>query len=352
MVFLFFVQGGQTLFWQLSKNEIEKKMIINSIGRKWELGFTTLVLFGGAFFASFPKFYSTSFGGAYFVWMLILFTYIIQAVSYEYRTKPDNTLGQKTFETFLFIHGVLSVLLIGTAVGTFFSGSEFALNDYNQVSWKGALRGVEAAFDFFNLSLGIALVFLARIMGAQYIINSVDHDEIQKRARRQVWINTLLFLPFFLTFVIWLLVRDGFGVDSAGMVSMVSHKYWHNLLDLHLAGIGIFLLGVVLVLLSVFLTVFKGLHRSIWLSGIGTILVVLTVFFLAGYNGTSFYPSTFDLQNSLTIRNSSSSHFTLTVMSYVSLAIPFVVAYIAYIWRQMNRKDITESEVVNDKELY
>lgn len=352
LVFLFFVQGGQSLLWQIPDNEDEKSLLVNTIGRKWELGFTTLVVFGGAMFASFPLFYATSFGGAYFVWLAILLTYILQAVSYEYRKKEDNFLGQKVFEGFLHFHGIVSVLLIGTAVATFFSGSAFSLNEFNQGTWLGAARGLEAALNPFNLLLGIALVFLARVLGAMYFINAIDHDGIAKKSRKQVLINTLLFLPFFLGFVAWLLLRDGFGVDANGVVSMVPYKYFHNLIEMHVFGIGLFLIGVVLVLLGVFVTVFKESRRGIWFSGLGTFLVVLTVFFTAGYNGTAFYPSYAALQSSLTIRNASSSHFTLTVMSYVSLAIPFVLAYIAFVWRAMNDKDMTIEEIQQEHELY
>lgn len=353
LVMQFFIQGGQSLLWQLSSNETEKTMIVNTLGRKWELGFTTLVLFGGAFFASFPLFYATSFGGAYFVWMLILFTFIIQAVSYEYRKKEDNVFGQKTFETFLFIHGIFSVLLIGTAVATFFSGSSFTLNDYRQVTWQGPFRGLEAALSLFNLSLGLALVFLSRILGAQYIIKTVAHEGIAQKARKQILINAIAFLPFFLGFVIALLLRDGYAYDPAtGLVSMVSHKYLSNLLDLHVFGIGFFLLGVVLVLFSIFLSYFKESTNGIWFGGLGTMLVVLVVFFIAGYNNTAFYPSYYDLQSSITIRNASSSHFTLKVMSYVSLGIPFVLGYIVVVWRAMTSTPITEKEVNTSHELY
>jgi cytochrome d ubiquinol oxidase subunit II len=352
LVFLFFVQGGQSLIWQLGKNEDEKALLVNTLGRKWELGFTTLVVFGGAMFASFPLFYATSFGGAYWVWLAILLTYILQAVSYEYRKKEDNMLGQKTFEGFLHFHGIVSVLLIGIAVATFFSGSAFSLNNFNQGTWLGAARGLEAALNPFNLLLGLALVFLSRVLGSMYIINATEHAEIHGRARKQVLVNTLLFLPFFLGFVAWLLVRDGFGVDANGVVSMVPYKYLKNLFELQIFGVGFFLVGVVLVLLGIFVTAFRESRKGIWLSGLGTTLVVLVVFFLAGYNGTSFYPSYADLQSSLTIRNASSSHYTLTVMSYVSLAIPFVLAYISYVWRAMNAKDMTIEEIQSEHELY
>lgn len=352
LVLQFFVQGGQSLIWQLGKTEDEKSLIVNALGRKWEIGFTTLVTFGGAMFASFPLFYATSFGGAYWVWLAILLTYILQAVSYEYRKKDSNFLGQKTFESFLHFHGIVSVLLIGTAVATFFSGSAFSINEFKQGTWLGPARGLEAALYPFNLLLGLALVFLARVLGAMYIINATEHNDIHARARKQVLINTLLFLPFFLGFVAWLLLRDGFGVDAHGMVSMVPYKYLKNLFELQIFGAGFFLVGVVLVLLGIFTTVFKESRKGIWISGLGTVLVVLVVFFLAGYNNTSFYPSYADLQSSLTIRNASSSHYTLTVMSYVSLAIPFVLGYIAYVWRAMNAKDMTIEEIQSEHELY
>jgi len=356
-LFLIFVQGGQTLLGQLGKTSMEKSLIINSLGRKWELTFTTLVLFGGALFAAFPKFYATSFGGAYWVWILILFTFVIQAVSYEFRKKPGNFLGEKVYEIFLFINGSVGILLIGAAVGTFFTGSNFTLNEYNLVFWTNPLRGLEAAFSLFNLSLGLFLVFNARILGAMYLINNIDfsgYEAMEKRTRRAVLVNLLCALPFLLYVLGSLLFMDGFGVDpKTGVVSMVSGKYLSNLLAMPLVLIFL-LLGIVLVLWGVVTTALRGKNSGIWFGGLGTVLVGLTVFFIAGFNNTAFYPSKADLQSSLTIYNASSSHYTLTAMSYVALIIPLVLAYIVYVWRLMDSKKITESELMGTQadEMY
>jgi cytochrome d ubiquinol oxidase subunit II len=356
-LFLIFVQGGQTLLWQLGKSHVEKSLIINSLGRKWEMTFTTLVLFGGALFAAFPKFYATSFGGAYWVWMLILFTFIVQAVSYEYRKKPGNFLGEKVYELFLFINGSVGILLIGAAVGTFFTGSNFVLNEYNLVTWTNPLRGLEAAFSLFNLSLGIFLVFNARVLGAMYLLNNIDftgYEDFEARTRRAVLVNLLWALPFLLYFLISLVVMDGFGFDpNTGIVSMVSGKYLGNLLSMPLVLIFL-LLGLVLVIWGVVTTRFRGKNNGIWFGGPGTVLVGLTVFFIAGFNNTAFYPSKADLQSSLTIYNASSSHYTLTAMSYVALMIPLVLAYIVYVWRLMDARKISAAEVTGEQadEMY
>jgi cytochrome d ubiquinol oxidase subunit II len=352
-LFLTFVQGGNTLLWQVAKNDVESALVMNSLGRKWEMTFTTLVLFGGALFAAFPKFYATSFGGAYWVWMLILFTFILQAVSYEYRKKPDNFLGAKVYESFLLINGTVGVLLIGAAVGTFFTGSNFTLNVYNQVSWTHPLRGLEAAFSLFNLSLGLFLVFNARVLGAMYLLNNINFsamDAFEARLRKAVWMNFLCALPFLLYVLVSLLLMQGFGVDEAGVVSMVANKYLLNLLAMPQV-LGLLLVGLVLVILAVLSTVFKGSSKGIWLAGLGTVLVGLAVFFTAGFNNTSFYPSKADLQSSLTIYNASSSPYTLMAMTYVALGIPFVLAYVAYVWRQMDSQKLAAHEVV-DHEAY
>ncbi|KAF0190003.1 MAG: cytochrome d ubiquinol oxidase subunit [Desulfobulbaceae bacterium] len=352
-LFLTFVQGGNTLLWQVAKNDVESSLVINSLGRKWELTFTTLVLFGGALFAAFPKFYATSFGGAYWVWMLILFTFILQAVSYEYRKKPDNFLGAKVYESFLLINGTVGILLIGAAVGTFFTGSNFTLNLYNQVTWTNPLRGLEAAFSLFNLSLGLFLVFNARVLGGMYLLNNIDFsamDDFQGRLRKAVLINFLCALPFLLYVLVSLLMMKGFSVDAAGVVSMVANKYLLNLLAMPLV-LGLLLVGLVLVIVAVLITAFKGSTKGIWLAGLGTVLVGLSVFFLAGFNNTPFYPSKADLQSSLTIVNASSSRYTLTAMTYVALGIPFVLAYIAYVWSKMDAKKLAAHEVM-DHEAY
>ncbi len=352
-LFLTFVQGGQTLLWQVAKNDREKSLVINSLGRKWELTFTTLVLFGGALFAAFPKFYATSFGGAYWVWMLILFTFIVQAVSYEYRTKPNNLLGAKVYELFLFINGSVGILLIGAAVGTFFTGSNFTLNDFNQVTWTNPLRGVEAAFSIFNLSLGLFLVFNARTLGAMYLVNNINFNgvpEFEARVRKSCLTNFLLSLPFLLYVVVSLLLIDGFAVDKAGVVSMVAYKYLYNLLTMPVV-LGLLLVGLFLVILGVTRTGLAKATTGIWFGGLGTVLVGLAVFFTAGFNGTPFYPSKVDLQSSLTIYNASSSHYTLTAMTYVALTIPGVLAYVAYVWRQMDSRKI-DSQDLADKKAY
>lgn len=350
-LFLTFVQGGQTLLWQVTKNETEKSLVINSLGMKWELTFTTLVLFGGALFAAFPKFYATSFGGAYWVWMLILFTFIVQAVSYEYRKKPGNFLGAWTYELFLFINGSVGILLIGAAVGTFFSGSNFTLNDYNQVTWTTPFRGLEAALSLFNLSMGLFLVFNARVLGSMYLINNIDFSgfpEFEARMRKACLINLICALPFLLYVLGSLLLMDGFGVDAEGTVSMVSSKYLHNLLAMPVV-LGFLLGGLVLVVGGVVLTSFKESTKGIWFGGLGTVLVGLAVFFLAGFNNTPFYPSKVDLQSSLTIYNASSSHFTLTVMTYVAFFIPVVLAYIVWVWWAMNRRKVSVADVTGGK---
>lgn len=352
-LFLTFVQGGQTLLWQVAKDNREKSLIINSLGRKWELTFTTLVLFGGALFAAFPKFYATSFGGAYWVWMLILFTFIVQAVSYEYRTKPNNLLGAKVYELFLFINGSVGILLIGAAVGTFFTGSNFTLNGFNQVTWTNPLRGLEAAFSLFNLSLGLFLVFNARTLGAMYLVNNIDFNgvpEFEVRVRKSCLSSFLLSLPFLLYVVVSLLLIDGFAVDKAGVVSIAAYKYLHNLLAMPVV-LGLLLVGLFLVILGVTRTSLAKATTGIWFGGLGTVLVGLAVFFTAGFNGTPFYPSKVDLQSSLTIYNASSSHYTLTAMTYVALVIPGVLAYVAYVWRQMDSRKI-DSRDLADKKAY
>ncbi len=352
-LFLTFVQGGQTLLWQVAQTDTEKALVINSLGRKWELTFTTLVLFGGALFAAFPKFYATSFGGAYWVWMLILFTFIIQAVSYEFRKKPGNLLGEKTYELFLFINGSVGILLIGAAVGTFFTGSNFTLNQFNQVNWTHPLMGLEAAFSFFNLSLGLFLVFNSRVIGSMYLLNSIDFSttpDLEQRLRKACLTNLVCALPFLLYVLASLLLMKGFSFDENGIVSIVSGKYLENLLAMPIV-LGLLLVGLVLVVWGVISTSFLGGFKAIWFGGLGTVLVGLAVFFTAGFNNTPFYPSKVDLQSSLTIYNASSSHYTLTAMSYVALVIPFVLAYIVYVWKLMDAKKIGHDDI-NDSKAY
>ena len=363
LVFLMFVQGGQTLIYTIGKTELQRKMIVNALGRKWEFTFTTLVTFGGAFFASFPLFYSTSFGGAYYVWMAILFSFVIQAIAYEFRTKPNNFLGQKTYEVFLFLNGALGTILIGTAVATFFTGAEFKVDKMNLVdissnklpvisTWEGPAHGLEAVLNFQNVALGLAVFFLARILGVLYFMNNIDEKEIFTRSKKQLLINTVPFLVFFLFFVGRLMFIDGFAVNPQSKeVFMESNKYLNNLLQMPIA-LGMFLLGVVLVLFGILKSLFKDSTNGIWFAGLGTVITVFTLFIIVGFNNTAYYPSTADLQSSLTIENSSSSHFTLTAMSYVSLMVPFVLTYIFFAWKSINNKRIDAKEMEEETHLY
>jgi cytochrome d ubiquinol oxidase subunit II len=348
-----FVQGGQTLLGNLGKNETELTILVNSLGRKWEFTFTTLVTFGGAFFASFPLFYASSFGGAYWVWILILFAFVIQAVSYEFRTKAGNFLGQKTYETFLYINGLLGTILIGTAVGTFFTGSQFSINQLNQVNWEGPARGLEAALNIQNLSLGLAVFFLSRVLATLYFMNNIDEETIFTRSKRHLLINTVPFLVFFLFFLIRLMFIEGYAYDAeSGLVSMEKYKYLHNFLAMPVV-LALLLVGVVGVLYGIGVSLLKSKYtKGIWFAGAGTILTVLSLFLIAGFNHTSFYPSSFDLQSSLTIENSSSSKYTLVAMSYVSLLVPFVIAYIWYAWWLINKKKLNREELKTEAHLY
>jgi len=360
LVFLMFVQGGQTLIHVMGRTETGKKMIVNAFGRKWELTFTTLVTFGGAFFASFPLFYSTSFGGAYWLWMAILFAFIIQAIAYEYRSKPNNFLGERTYDIFLMINGALGPFLIGVAVSTFFTGAPFMVNKISLSvlsdpvisRWMGSAHGLEALLNWKNVALGLAVFFLARILGIQYIANTVDDEEILKRSRRQLFTNAIPFLVFFLTWVIsiFLFTRGYFVEPDTGRIRPMKGKYIINLFSMPpvlfilIAGVVFVLLGIVLPLISHE----KYARKGIWYTGPGTILTVFALFCTAGFNDTPYYPSTTAPMSSLTIHNSSSSHYTLTVMSYVSLLIPIVAAYIAYAWYSINRKKITAGENNSD----
>lgn len=362
LVFMLFVQGGQTLIFSLAQTEKEKTMLLNATGRKWEITFTTLVTFGGAFFASFPLFYSTSFGGAYWVWMAILFAFIIQAVSYEFRSKANNFLGTKTFDVFLFINGVLGSILLGVAVSTFFTGSEFSVEKSNIINqnlqkmpiisaWETPFHGLEAVWTveklafLQNISLGLAVFFLARILANLYFQKIIDSENIQKNSIKSLKINSILFLVFFLFWLIRLLLIDGFAVNPANQeVSMEAHKYLNNFLEMPFVLV-VFLIGVVLVLVGIFINVFRKSKNGIWFSGIGTVLTVWMLLLNAGFNNTAYYPSTYNLQNSLTIYNSSSSEFTLRTMSYVSLLVPFVLAYIALVWKKLDAKNISEKDL-------
>ncbi|MCU0473089.1 MAG: cytochrome d ubiquinol oxidase subunit II [Bacteroidales bacterium] len=352
LIFLMFVQGGQSMIFSLPVNNSQKTMIINAMGRKWEFTFTTLVTFGGAFFASFPLFYATSFGGAYWLWMAILFSFTIQAIAYEYRSKPANVLGQKTFDIFLLINGTLGPFLIGTAVATFFTGSQFSLDQMNHVRWQTPWHGLEALLNGRNLALGLAVLFLARSNGLLYIINSIDDNDLCRRAVNKLMVNSVAFLAFFLLFVITLLISDAYAVNGkTGQIVIEKFKYLHNFIMMPYALI-IFLAGVCAVLYGIGVTIFRRDKKGIWFTGPGTILVVLALFLVAGLNNTSFYPSSFDPGSSLTIKNASSSFFTLKTMMFVSFIIPFVAGYIWYAWKAINNKKITNEEMKEDGHVY
>ena len=357
LVFLLFVQGGNALIFLAGKTEDERQLLVNSTGRKWELTFTTLVTFGGAFFASFPLFYSTSFGGAYWVWIAILITFVFQAVSYEFQNKAGNLLGKNAFRVFLMLNGLLAPLLIGTAVGTFFTGSSFVVNKDAVADlgapvisrWLGEWGGLEAVSVPFNVGFGLLVMTLAIVLGALYAINNINHETLREQLRRCLKKAFISFLTILVLVLLLLLTMDGFAVDADGVVAMEPYKYLHNLLEMPVVLI-LFLVGAVLVVAGVALTLFKkGFTRGIWLAGPGTVFVVMALFMIAGYNGTAYYPSTADLQSSLTIQNSSSSEFTLTAMSIVSLIIPFVVAYIAYFWYKMDRRSLTAQELKEEE---
>ena len=360
LVFLLFVQGANSMIFQLGKTEEERRMLINSTGRKWEFTFTTLVTFGGAFFASFPLFYSTSFGGAYWVWVLILFTFIIQAISYEFQNKAGNLFGVRTFQTGLIINGILGPLLLGGAVATFFTGSNFIVEKGNITDfmqpvishWANGSRGLDVLLNPWVVIFGISVVFLARILGTLYINNNVNDDIIRGRVRNQLLVNTVLFLLFFLPFLIVTLVGEGYAVNGAGVIVMEPMKYLNNLLVMWPLAI-ILLVGVVLLLFGIVKTVLKLEYvRGIWPAGIGVVLVVLVLFLIAGWNNTAYYPSTADPQSSLTLQNSSSSEFTLKAMFYVSFLVPFVLAYIVYAWRAIDKKAIDRKEIAEDDHAY
>ena len=361
LVFLLFVQGGNSLLFCLGKTEEQKKMMINSTGRKWEFTFTTLVTFGGAFFASFPLFYSTSFGGAYWLWMIILFSFVLQAVSYEFQSKAGNLLGKTTYRTFLVINGVVGPVLLGGAVATFFTGSNFYINKGNIADaampvisqWANGWHGLDALLNPWNVVLGLAVFFLARILGARYFINNINEDDLVKRCRRALWGNTALFLVFFLAFVIRTLLADGYAVrPETGEVFMEPYKYLTNFLQMPVVLL-VFLVGVVAVLWGIIRTLWKpAFDKGIWFAGAGTVLTVLALLLVAGYNNTAYYPSTHDLQSSLTLANSCSSQFTLKVMAYVSILVPFVLAYIFYAWRSIDNRKIDAKEMEEGGHAY
>ncbi len=358
LVFLMFVQGANSLLFSLGHTPEERRLVINSTGRKWEFTFTTLVTFGGAFFASFPLFYSTSFGGAYWLWMIILFTFVLQAVSYEFQNKLGNLLGPRTFQCFLVINGILGPLLLGGAVATFFNGSNFLVNKMNITDtlqpvisrWANASNGLDALLDPWNLVFGLSVMFLARVLGLFYIINNVADEAINTRARRHLIYNVVPFLVLFLSFLVRTLLKDGFAYNpETGTIFMEPMKYLHNMTVMWYVSL-VFLTGVVLLLFAVARTMMKPDYlRGIWPAGIGVVLTVIALLLLAGWNNTAYYPSTADLQSSLTIVNSCSSKFTLSAMSVVSLLIPFVLVYIFYAWRAIDSKKIDREEIENDE---
>ena len=362
LVFLMFVQGANSLIFSLGRTPEEQRMVLNSTGRKWELTFTTLVTFGGAFFASFPLFYSTSFGGAYWLWMVILFSFVLQAVSYEFQNKLGNFLGARTMKWFLVLNGILGPLLIGGAVATFFNGSNFLIEKGNLMGmdaagpiisrWANASNGLDALLDPWNLVLGFAVFYLTRILGILYVMNNVNDENIRSRGSVRLLGCTVVFLILFLAFLVRTLLKDGYAVSpDSGLFMMEPMKYLHNLLAMWPLLI-ILLVGVVMVLFGIIKTlVSKTYIRGIWPTGIGVVLVVLVLLLIAGWNNTAYYPSNADLQSSLTIQNSCSSEFTLRTMAVVSLLIPFVLAYIAYCWYSLDKKKIDKQEM-QQGELY
>ena len=361
--FLLFVQGGQSMLFSLSKTENEKKLLVNALGRKWHYTFTTLVVFGGAFFASFPLFYSTSFGGAYWVWMIILFSFTLQAVSYQFQSQVGNFLGAKVYRSFLVINGVVGTFLVGVVLATFFTGSEFTVGKGNITGlgslgliisqWQNPWHGLEALLNVRNLSLGFAVLFLARTMACLFFINRLDHPVLQRRTHKYLTYNAIPFLFSFLIFVIWTLVSDGFAVNpETKVVYMENMKYLNNFLEMPVL-LAVFLVGVVAVLYGIIATALNSKFRKgVWISGIGTILTVTMLIFISGVNNTAFYPSVTDLQSSLTIQNSSASMFSLKAMSVVSLFIPVVIGYIFYAWNAIENKHMSLEEIKAEKNAY
>ena len=380
LVFLLFVQGANSIIFSLGKTDQERRMLINSTGRKWEFTFTTLVTFGGAFFASFPLFYSTSFGGAYWLWMLILFSFVLQAVSYEFQNKIGNFLGPKTFQCFLVFNGIVGPLLLGGAVATFFEGSNFIVEKSNLINsqlstlnsqleitpvishWANASHGLDALLNPWVIVFGLAVLFLARTLGILYVMNNIDDQSIRQRGTYQLAGSAFVFVVLFVAYLVRLLLKDGFAYDESGTIFMEPNKYLHNALDMWYLT-AVLLIGVVLVLYGIISEILRGSKLStinsplstpkgIWYAGIGTVLTVLPLLLLSAWNHTAYYPSTADLQSSLTIENSCSSYFTLNTMFWVSLLVPFVLAYIVYAWRKIDSKKIDQAEIAADDHAY
>ena len=361
LTFLLFVQGGQSMLFSLPKSDDERKIMLNVLGRTWEYTFTTLVTFGGALFASFPLFYSTSFGGAYWVWIVILLSFVLQAISYEFHSKPGNIFGGKTYRIFLLINGIIGTFVIGVAVATFFTGSDFTVqtNNITQIGspvisrWGSAWHGLEALANVRNLCLGLAVLFLARTQALLFFINRVKHDDLEARSKKALWYNAIPFVAFFLIFVIWTFLSEGYAVNPAtGEVFMEKYKYFLNLVQMPVVLV-VFILGVLAVLYGIIATLLcKNYRKGIWFSGVGTVLTVCCLFLITGFNNTAFYPSSTDLQSSLTIYNASSSFFTLKVMSVVSLIIPVVLAYIFYAWNALEKKRTDIQDVNEDEHAY
>ena len=358
LVFLLFVQGANSCIRSLGWTEEGKRLVLNSTGRKWEFTFTTLVTFGGAFFASYPLFYSTSFGGAYWLWMIILFTFVLQAVSYEFQNKLGNFLGPRTFQFFLILNGLLGPLLLGGAVATFFEGSNFIIEKNNLIDagsftpiisrWANASHGLDALLNPWVLVFGLAVMFLARILGILYVMNNVNDEDIRSRGSVRLLGNTIPFLILFVAYLVHLLLKDGFAYNEAGVIFMEPYKYLSNFIDMWYLLI-LLLIGVVLVLFGIGKTIVsKDYNGGIWPAGIGTVLTVLALLLCSAWNHTAYYPSTADLQSSLTMANSCSSEFTLRTMFYVSLLVPFVLAYIVYAWRAIDKKKLDKQEIIDD----
>jgi cytochrome d ubiquinol oxidase subunit II len=360
LVFMLFVQGGQTLIHVIARNNIEESLIINSLGRKWEFTFTTLVVFGGSLFAAFPMFYSTSFGGAYWLWMSILFCFVIQAVSYEYRSKPNNFLGKNTFDIFLLINGILGTFLLGVAVATMFTGGNFIIDPGNIANhqagaisqWMNPWHGLEALMVWQNFVFGLSVFFLSRTLALLYFLNNIDNNEIALRSRKHLTYNSLFFVLFFLIFLVSILTSLGYSYEpTTKQVFLEKYKFFNNFIEMPFIAI-VFLIGLFSFILGIVISIFKNSTKGIWYSGTGVILVVFSIFIILGYNNTCFYPSKIDFQSSLTIENSSSSYFTLTVMSYASILLPFVIAYIYYAWKSINNKRIDKSEIEDSEHVY